>query len=185
MRPSALGPFALVALLLTAAPRPASATPGPEPLLHVELVPAPGNPAQPRMGDRMLFHSTIRNTGAAPVEGVVAWLGLVQVDPGQEQPVDLEDWSAHKAVAAGRLAPGQAVETDWPMRLIQAGHYRVVVSAASRDGGPLAPSPFVELAVRQKAVVDSVRVLPVTLGMPALLLGALLLRRRAGRGRVA
>lgn len=153
--------------------------------LGVELAPVPGNPAAPKMGDRVLFHSTVRNAGTAPVDGVVAWFGLVQVDPGQEQPVDLEDWGAHKAVAVARLVPGEALETDWPVRLIQAGHYRVVVSAASRDGGPLSPSPFVELAVRRKPVVESARVLPVALGVPALLLVGLLLRHRAGRGRAA
>lgn len=68
------------------------------------------------------------------------------------------------------------------MRLIAAGHYRVVVSAAASDGGPLAASPFVDLAVRTKAVVESSRVLPVTLGMPALLLAGLLVRRRQAKG---
>ncbi len=81
-------------------------------------------------------------TAATPVDGLIAWISLVQIDKGKEQPVDLEDWSAHKAVTAASLAPGQSLETDWPMRLIQAGTYRVVVSAVSRerrgpDGQPL------------------------------------------------
>ena len=41
---------------------------------------------------------------------MIAWLSLVQVDLGKEQPVDLEDWSAHKVVTIASLAPGQAVE---------------------------------------------------------------------------
>ncbi|HVI90437.1 MAG TPA: hypothetical protein VM659_19190, partial [Dongiaceae bacterium] len=84
------------------------------------------------MGDRLNFHSIIRNAGNAPIEGVVAWLSLVQIDTGQEQPIDLEDWSAHKAVTVATLAPGQMFQADWPMRLIQAGNYRIVVSAMSQ-----------------------------------------------------
>lgn len=153
-----------------------------DPSLQVDLAPAPANPASPQMGDRLSYRTSIRNVGKAPVEGIVAWLALVQVDRGKEQPVDLEDWSAHKAVTIASLAPGQAVQTDWPMRLIAAGHYRVVVSAAASGGGPLAPSPCVDLAVRAKPVVESSRVLPVALGVPALLLAGLLLRRRQGQG---
>ena len=176
--------LATVALLLTTVVQPLLAQPGPgnsaaTPSLQVELAPDPGNPASPQMGDHVLYRSMIRNAGSAPVQGVVAWVSLVQVDPGQEQPVDLEDWSAHKAVTMPSLEPGQTIATEWPVRLIASGHYRVVVSAAAGDGA-LSPSPFVNLAVRQKPVVESSRVLPVALGMPALLLGGLLLRRRRG-----
>ena len=55
-----------------------------------------------------------------------------------------------------------------------------MVSAASRTGATLAASPFADFTVRTKPVVQSVRVLPVALGVP-LLLGWLLtlrLRRR-------
>lgn len=146
--------------------------------LSVALAPVATNPATPRMGDRLAFTSSIHNASAAPVEGLIAWLSLVQVDKGHEQPVDLEDWSAHKAITVGALAPGATVTTQWPMRLIQAGHYRVVVSAVSRAGVALTPSRFVDFTVASKPVVESGRVLPVALGVPALLVGGLLLHRR-------
>lgn len=150
--------------------------------LSVELTPAPTNPTSPQMGDHLSFKTVIRNTGATPAEGVIAWVSLVQVDKGKEQPVDLEDWSAHKAVTEHVLAPGAAMMTEWPMRLIQSGHYRVVVSAVTRDGAELTPSSFADFAVRSKAVVESSRVIPIAAGVP-LLVGAFLLlslrRRRA------
>ena len=157
-------------LLVSAA---ASAAP-----LSIDIRADPANPATPRMGDRLAFHTTIRNDGPTPINGLAAWISLVQVDPGKEQPVDLEDWSAHKAVAAATLAPGAELTTDWPMRLIQAGHYRVVVSAASRDGTALTASPFADFSVAEKPVVESNRVLPVALGLPLLIGGAILWRRR-------
>lgn len=145
--------------------------------LTVALAAVATNPPAPRMGDRLAFVSSIRNGGDTAIEGVIAWLSLVQVDRGHEQPVDLEDWSAHKAIALASLAPGAAVTTHWPMRLIQAGRYRVVVSAVSRSGAALTPSRFVDFTVAAKPVVESGRVLPVALGVPGLLAGGLLLRR--------
>ena len=114
------------ALALTAAP----AWAGP---LSVTLTPGPANPPSPQMGDNLSFHTVIRNDATTPVDSVIAWLSLVQIDKGKEQPVDLEDWSAHKAVTAASLAPGENLETDWRIRPIQSGTYRVVVSAVTRD----------------------------------------------------
>lgn len=144
----------------------------------IDLEPSGRNPAAPRMGDNLSFHTVIRNDGSAPVAGLIAWLSLVRIDRGNEQPVDLEDWSAHKAVTTAVLVPGRTLETDWPLRLIQAGRYRVVVSAISRDAAGLAASPFADFSVRQKPVVESQRVLPVALGLPALI-GVVMLWRRS------
>lgn len=144
--------------------------------ITVELTPDVANPPSPQMGDRLIFHSVIRNVGLEPVDGLMAWINLIRVDPGNEQPVDLEDWSAQKAVTAAHLAPGEALETEWPMRLIQSGRYRVEVSTVSRDGAGLIASPFADFTVREKPVVQSERVLPVAVGIP-LLLGTLLFWR--------
>src|SRR5689334_12341621 len=85
--------------------------------VSITMQSAAGNPASPQMGDNLSFHTVIRNDGTAPVDGLIAWISLVQVDKGKEQPVDLEDWSAHKAVTAATLGPGGTIETDWAMRL--------------------------------------------------------------------
>ena len=147
--------------------------------LAVELTPSANNPASPQMGDQLSFHSVIHNTGSKPVEGLIAWLSLVQIDKGQEQPVDLEDWSDHRAISVANLAPGQSVEADWLLRLIQSGTYRVVISAAARGDAGLTTSPFADFVVRVKPVVESTRVLPVAIGLPVLL--ALLLLWRWSR----
>ncbi|MEQ8693964.1 MAG: hypothetical protein RIC85_01375 [Gammaproteobacteria bacterium] len=146
--------------------------------LTVELQSEAGNPASPQMGDNLSFHTTIRNNGTVPIEGLIAWISLVQIDKGKEQPVDLEDWSAHKAVTLAALAPGQSLQTEWPMRLIQSGTYRVVVSGVSRDDMQLRSSPFLDFTVRQKPVVESQRVLPIAIGIPFLIGAGMLWRRR-------
>lgn len=139
--------------------------------VSIAIAPAATNPAAPRMGDRLSFRTEIRNDGTTPVGGVIGWVSLLRTDRGHEQPIDLEDWSAHKAITLPSLAPGEAVTTDWPFRLIASGTYRVVVSAATRDGAALATSPFADFTVGAKPVVESRRVLPVALGLP-LLIGA-------------
>jgi hypothetical protein len=148
--------------------------------LNLTLAPDRTNPASPQMGDWLKFHSVIGGNQTA--HGVVAWISLVQVDPGHEQPVDLEDWSAHKAVTRSILPPGQQVNVEWPMRLIQAGSYRVVISAVDRETTHVMTSPFVDFQVRRKPVVESGRILPVAFGVPALLLGILSWRRFGRRG---
>lgn len=137
--------------------------------IQISLAPAPFNPVAPRMGDHLTFRSVIINKGTSPAHGVVAWLGLVRVDPGKEQPVDLEDWSAQKAVSRGVVLPGEQIAVDWPMRLIQSGDYRVVVSAAERSAPGLVTSPFASFHVASKQVIESRRVIPVAIIMPLLI----------------
>lgn len=153
--------------------------------LAITLTPGQNNPVSPQMGDRLTFHTVITNPDRQPTHGVVAWISLVQMDPGHEQPMDLEDWSAHKALTRTLLGPGEHVEVAWPLRLIQAGAYRVVVSAVDRETGQVMTSPVLDFSVRPKPVVESRRILPVALGVPLILLGMLVsavLRRRRVRG---
>src|SRR5260221_912704 len=164
--------FALDTLIALGATAASAAT------LSVDLAPDTKNPTSPQMGDNLVFRTVIRNNGSTAVDGLIAWISVVQLDKGKEQPIDLEDWSAHKAVTAGSLAPGQTLATDWPLRLIQAGNYRVVVSAVSRDITGLLSSPFTDFTARHKPVGEYQRVLPVELGVPILLAGAMLWRRR-------
>jgi len=94
----------LLALALLAAAPSAAGAAG----LAVEIAPSPGDPAEPRMGDQLTYHATIRNDGSDTASGIVVWLSLLRADPGLEAPVDLEDWSAQKAVKLAALAPGEA-----------------------------------------------------------------------------
>ena len=135
------------------------------------------NPSIPVMGDHLRFWSTITNMGTIPVEGMVAWISLVEIDPGNEQPVDLEDWSAHKAITGATLGPGQSLRTDWSMRLIKGGHYRVVVSVTIRGSNKVITSPTLQFHVRQKPVLQAGRVLPVAAGVPLLIIGLLVFHK--------
>ena len=139
-----------------------------QPPVTLDLQPDGKNPASPVMGDHLRFWSIIKNTGSAPIEGLVAWISLVEIDPGNEQPVDLEDWSAHKAVTGASLKPGESLQTDWPMRVIKGGDYRVVVSVTDRRSRQVYTSPTAYFHVQQKPVLQAGRVLPVAVGIPLL-----------------
>jgi hypothetical protein len=141
--------------------------------LALDLRPDDKNPSIPVMGDHLRFWSTITNTGTTPVEGLVAWISLVEIDPGNEQPVDLEDWSAQKAITGATLGSGQPLQSEWPMRLIKGGDYRVVVSVTDRVSNMVFTSPTLQFHVRQKPVLQAGRVLSVAVGVPLLIIGLL------------
>jgi hypothetical protein len=176
-----VGSLLLGGILLAAAPAALHAAE-----LVVEIAPMADNPAHPRMGDRLCFRLTIRNLGPDAASGVVAWLDLLQVDPGKEQPVDLEDWSSQKAMTLPALASGQAIERTWPIRLVQSGLYRIAVIAAplGKSRGAMAPiaSRFADFTVAARPVVESSRVLLVALGVPFVLAAVLFWRIAADRG---
>ena len=81
---------------------------------------------EPRSGAALSYRSLISSDRVIAADGN----GLRS---GQERPVDLEDWSAHKAETFAGLAPGKTVDSEWPIRLIQAG--------ASGGGQRLEPRP--------------------------------------------
>ena len=168
--------FAMVTMVLIAAASSAAEAP-----LILNLRPDNNNPSAPVMGDRLRFWSTIMNTGADPTEGLVAWISLVEIDPSNEQPVDLEDWSAHKAVTGAALEPGQSLRTDWPMRLIKGGDYRVVVSVTDRGSHSVFTSPTIQFHVRQKPMLQAGRVLAVAAGIPLLIVGLMIFNKAKKR----
>jgi hypothetical protein len=70
---------------------------------------------------------------------------------------------------------------DWPLRLIQGGDYRVVVSATDRAGRAVTTSAMLPFYSARKPVIDSGRVLPVAAGVPLLIAAALLYAGRRNR----
>jgi len=123
-----------------------------------------------RLGDTPTFIGTVTNLGETPLKGVVVYLSLVSLEPGNEHPVDLEDWSAEKAVRIDLLPPGQTSTHQWSMRLIQAGSFGVALTGIGTEEKQPTVSPLVRFYVEPKPGLDSKRVLPVAIGEPLLLL---------------
>lgn len=138
-----------------------------EPSLQVSI----RGPAHPlRMGDTPSFKGCVTNVGKGEIRGLVVYLSLVSLEAGHEQPLDLEDWSAQKAVRIDVLQPGQSNTQDWPMRLIQAGRFGVALTVVDpREKQPVI-SDLLGFDVQSKPTLSSGRIVPVAVGVPALLL---------------
>ena len=123
-----------------------------------------------KMGDRPVFKGVVQNSGHRDLQGLVVYLSLVSLNPGHEHPVDLEDWSAQKAIRIDKLMPGETHKQDWPMRLIQSGRFGVALTVVdSLENRPIV-SELVPFDIQTKPTVASNRILPVAIGEPLLLL---------------
>jgi hypothetical protein len=123
-----------------------------------------------RMGDTPVFKGIITNTGAEPLEGLTVYLSLICLDSGNEHPVDLEDWSAQKAVRVAKLAPGKKNEQEWGMRLIAPGQYAVALTVVGKKAAKPVISDLVKFEIKTKPLISSARILPIAFGEPLLLL---------------
>jgi hypothetical protein len=153
----------------------------PAPPVDIAIRPAAANPASPQMGDHLVIESMVTNNAPQPAQGLVTWMSLVEVTPGNETPVDLEDWSAQKAQTRALLAPHETARAQWRLRLIKAGDYRVAISATERNAPAIVSSPGFDFHVAQKPVISSRRVLPVAIGIPLMLAGLLAWQARRSR----
>lgn len=138
------------------------------PMLTVSLQP-PTHPLT--MGDMPSFTGRITNQSRQTVSGLVVYLSLVSLEPGHEHPVDLEDWSAQKAIRLDHLAPGETVSQQWQMRLIKSGPFATALTIVDPTSRQPRISPLALFTVSPKATVVAGRILPVSIGMPLFLVG--------------
>lgn len=133
-------------------------------------------------GQYVRLPAKITNTSGKPVKDVVAYVSLVETTAGRQAPVDLEDWSAHRAVEIGSLAPGQSRDASWSLRLVKGGDYVVYANAIVQGSTRASVGQEVPLLVSATKNLNPGGVLPVAVGVPlvagGLLFGPVLLRRR-------
>lgn len=123
-----------------------------------------------KMGDKPVFKGLVTNTGQQASRGLLVYLSLVSLIAGEECPVDLEDWSAQKAVVISCLEPGETNRQEYPMRLIQSGKFGILLTVVEPDEKRPIVSDLVQFDVLSKAVISSARILPVATGEPLLLI---------------
>jgi LPXTG-motif cell wall-anchored protein len=134
-----------------------------------------------RLGERFDFVSTIENAGRATVSGLVAHLNVVGLD--QDIYVDPEDWSEDRTKFLEPLAPGESTKVSWSVKAVTGGDAAIYVVALPDGGsshdGDLAVSPAIQVRIEERRTINSGGVLPLALGIPALLgLAALVVRKR-------
>ena len=170
-----------LACLLVAAPAAAAQTSATEAPVAVALDRTAVSTA---LGDSFRFASEIRNTGRTPVSGLVAHLNVVGLSSGIY--VDPEDWSEERTKDVPSLGPGESTSISWRVKAVTGGHAAIYVVAlpddpAAGSGGP-AVSPAMDVRIAESKDLNSGGVLPLALGVPALLGLATLGARRRRRG---
>jgi hypothetical protein len=122
-----------------------------------------------RLGHAFSFRSTIRNAGSGPASGLIAHLNVLSLRKGTY--VDPEDWSSQRTRYLETIPPGGSVTLTWPMKAVNDGSFAVYVAVIPRDGAATPPTTgsAIHLAVAERRTLNSGGILPLALGIPALL----------------
>lgn len=184
-----------VACLLAAAPAagaqtgtpgpggfPEASTPGSGGFLEVQQldVSVSRRAVPTRLGDDFRFSSEITNTTAKRLAGLVAHLNVVGLSSGIY--VDPEDWSAERTKNVPSLRPGESTSISWSVTAVTGGRAAVYIVVLPGDDPsalehPVA-SPAIDVRIADTKDLNSGGVLPLAIGVPALLGGLTLAARR-------
>jgi hypothetical protein len=105
--------------------------------------------------------------------GGLAYISIVDIK--EKIPVDLEDWSVEKGLYIPSLHAGQSLPLEWDVRLVKAGSYTVDIlfNTNSSLHSPPIVSSKISLIVDPKSNLNPGNILPVTFGVPAVLVATL------------
>ena len=133
------------------------------------------------LGKRFAFRSTVVNTGPGEARGLVAHLNVASLRPGVY--VDPEDWSTSRTRYLDPIPAGGTATVRWSLQAVNAGSFAVYVAVLPADaaGRPPTVGRTVRVTVAERRTLDAGGILPLALGVPAVLglaAGGLALRRR-------
>jgi hypothetical protein len=137
-----------------------------------------------KLGHTFIIHSTISNNGNTPAANLIAHLNVLSLRG--DVYVDPEDWSSHRTRYLPPIPAGGATTLTWKLNAVNAGHLGVYVAVLPQHAAATAPTtgPTVEVRIVDRRTLNSGGILPLALGLPALL-GLLTLFLRFGRRRAA
>jgi hypothetical protein len=132
------------------------------------------------LGQTFSVRSTIRNEASAPATGLVAHLSVLSLRPGVY--VDPEDWSTTRTRYLPPVPAGGSTTLTWRVTAVHSGSIGVYVAVLpSRGAGRPVVAPTVRAEVAARKTVDAGGVVPIALGVPAVvvaLIAAVAIRRR-------
>lgn len=125
-----------------------------------------------RLGEGFGFTSTITNRTARPLTGLVAHLNIASLRDGTY--VDPEDWSPRRTQYLAPLAPGASKDLSWSVTAVNGGRLGVYVTVLpsrppQTPASGLAVGAPIDLRVAERRTLNTDGVLPLVLGVPALL----------------
>ncbi len=134
------------------------------------------------LGHKFSVRSRIANNGGSGVSGLIAHLNVLSLRP--DFYLDPEDWSSHRTRYLPAIPAGGSLTITWRMQAVNAGSIGVFVAVLPQNGEPRPPAtgPTVHVSIARRKTLNSGGILPLALGIPALLAAlslGLRLRRRA------
>ena len=139
---------------------------------------------QANMGDKITYTGTITNNSDSAVNNIIAYISLANITQGKESPMDLEDWSANKAIKVDIIPPHGTYEGKWPMRLIDSGSYLAYITVVDKNDNIPISSAMSRLGIKRILRLNPNNVLPVALGEPVVIGACFLLIALKRRKRV-
>lgn len=122
-----------------------------------------------QLGRNVLFSTTISNDATTATPALIAHLNVLSLRPGVE--VDPEDWSTHRTRYLGAIPAAGSRTIRWPVHAVNTGKLALYVAVLPQSGVNRPPTigPTVQLVVARRDTLNSGGILPLALGIPALL----------------
>jgi hypothetical protein len=133
------------------------------------------------LGGKFSFRTTITNRGSSEARGLIAHLNVLSLKDGVY--VDPEDWSSNRTRYLPPIPAGGSVTTTWGMQAVNDGDFGIYVAVLPESGEARPPTtgPAIHLDVAERKTLNAGGIVPLALGIPALLgiltLGLRLYRR--------
>jgi hypothetical protein len=135
-----------------------------------------------KLGHKFAFRSTIANHGPSAARGLVAHLNVLSFDSAVY--VDPEDWSSHRTRYLTPIPAGGSTTIEWRMQAVNAGSFAVYVAVLRRSPAALPTTGrAIDVGIAKRTTLNSEGILPLALGIPAVL-GVLALTLRLRRRRL-
>jgi hypothetical protein len=117
-----------------------------------------------RIGGHFAFTSTVRNRSGRPLEGLVAHLNVLSLDPSVY--VDPEDWSSHRSRYLTELPSRGTTRLPWTVQAVNSGPIVVYVSVIDATAGTVAVSQPLQATIRRQRTLNAGGVVPLALAVP-------------------
>jgi len=140
---------------------------------------------QVKTGDKVEFNTTVTNASAQDSPPLIVAMNIINLDASGDV-VDPEDWSPQRTQYLESLTSGDAAELHWIINTILEGDYMVYMvlipapGTATSTSQPVA-SPGIHLTVAPFTRLNPAGVLPYAIGIPGVILIAILIMYRIRR----
>jgi hypothetical protein len=122
-----------------------------------------------KLGHTFVIRSRVTNRGPTPTRALIAHLNVLSLNG--DVYVDPEDWSSHRTRYLRPLPPHGSTTLRWKLDAVNAGDIGVYVAVLPRSGVAPLPTtgPLVRVAIAHRRTLNAGGILPLALGVPALL----------------